>query len=182
MKSKVGIAFIECDTFPHTNPFWSHRMGEKGIFEDSWRDIHTICLKTIWKNDMYNHVTISILLSSCMTYGQKILKSYCWYSKLTVGKFVSNSCCVSHPAWILQKLTLNMSKYELWSLYKFSHKSVKKTISLRPFMQVTKMLSPWIEDCTETLIKLLQSWGTLRIQPLDRTLWKENCDIIVIIL
>ena len=34
----------------------------------------------------------------------------------------------------------NMSKYELWLLHEFSHnKSVKKTISLRPFMQVTKV-------------------------------------------
>ena len=45
IRSKVGIAFIDCDKFPHTNPFWSHRMREKGIFDDSFRDIHTSCLK-----------------------------------------------------------------------------------------------------------------------------------------
>ena len=32
MMSKVGIALIECDKFPHTNLFWSHRMREKGTF------------------------------------------------------------------------------------------------------------------------------------------------------
>ena len=34
MKWKVGIAFNECDKFPHTtcNPFWPHRMREKGTF------------------------------------------------------------------------------------------------------------------------------------------------------
>ena len=48
MKCKVGgIVFIECDKFPHINPFWSHRMREKGIFDDRALkgDIHTICLK-----------------------------------------------------------------------------------------------------------------------------------------
>ena len=46
--------------------------------------------------------------------------------KLTVGKFVSNSCCVSHPARILQKMTLQISEYELWSLHEFSHNQISQ--------------------------------------------------------
>ena len=42
-----------------------------------------------------------------------------------------------------KKMTLNMSKYELGHyLSSVTIKSVKKTMSLRPFMQVTKVLSP----------------------------------------
>ena len=124
----------------------------------------------------------SNLLYSCMTYGQKILKSYFWYPKLTIGKFVSNSCDVSYPAWSLQKMTLNMSKYELWSLHEFSHKLVKKTISVRPFIQVIKVLSPWIEDWnTNQVMTILRNpddaairWGILK-----RKLW-YNCHYFIV--
>ena len=34
----------------------------------------------------------------------------------------------------------------------------------------------------ETLITLWQSWENLMMQPLDGALWKENYDIIVIII
>ena len=41
--------------------------------------------------------------------------------------------------------------------------------------RLQKCLSPWIEDWTETLIKLWQSWGTLMIQGIrKRKLW-HNC-------
>ena len=29
-----GRYSFHCDKFSHTNPFWSHRMREKGIFDD----------------------------------------------------------------------------------------------------------------------------------------------------
>ena len=107
------------------------------IFQQLFEQVVSVLLQLPPVQILYSLILMHDILTT------NFEKLYFWYSKLTAEKFISNSCCVSDPAWISQKKWLL-----IWANLKCGHymssvtiKLVKKTISLRPFMHVKSVVS-----------------------------------------